>query len=217
MLSAKSSGGSSSSKGGKRMRLKWRRSRFSRRIMIHMLPHCSMAGGHMAAVSRRRSAWHPLQWHPHLQDPAQPLHLCRPNTWQQLRTCARYTGSMTSGISSTKLMAPVTWYSVCTCRTCGQQPQAAAAAKMTPTADAWSFQATAATNQVSAHYSNKPQCDRRTVGHLLPLPAAAHLLPWHGHVLQQLVDRVRHKLERSQVHTLVMPAAWFVQESVSKS
>ena len=35
---------------------------------------------------------------------------------------------------------------------------------------------------------------------------AAHLLPGHGHVLQQLVNRVRHKLERSQVHTLVVPA-----------
>ncbi len=49
------------------MRLKCRRSRFSRRIMIHMVPHWAM-----------------------------------------------YTGSMTHGISSTKLMAPVMWYSTWT-------------------------------------------------------------------------------------------------------
>ena len=53
------------------MRLKWRRSLFSRRIMTHIVPH-----------------------------------------W------ATYTGSMTRGSSSTKLMAPVTWYSTRTCLTC---------------------------------------------------------------------------------------------------
>ena len=30
---------------GKRMRLKWRRSRFSRRIMIHIVPHCARYTG----------------------------------------------------------------------------------------------------------------------------------------------------------------------------
>ncbi len=37
----------SSSKGGKRIRLKWRLSRFSRRIMIHIVPHCAMYTGSM--------------------------------------------------------------------------------------------------------------------------------------------------------------------------
>ena len=55
------------------MRLKCRRSRFSRRIMIHMLPHCA--------------------------------------------TC---TGSTVQVISLTKVMAPVTWYSARTLRTCSQ-------------------------------------------------------------------------------------------------
>lgn len=34
---------------------------------------------------------------------------------------------------------------------------------------------------------------------------AAHLLPGHGHVLQQLVHSVWHKLERPKIHSLVMP------------
>lgn len=38
---------------------------------------------------------------------------------------------------------------------------------------------------------------------LLQLPA--HLLPGHGHVLQQLVHCMRHELERAQVHALVVP------------
>mmetsp|Transcript_8730 Transcript_8730/g.18588 ORF Transcript_8730/g.18588 Transcript_8730/m.18588 type:complete len:335 (-) Transcript_8730:298-1302(-) len=33
----------------------------------------------------------------------------------------------------------------------------------------------------------------------------ADLLPWHRHVLQQLVHRMRHKLECAEVHSLVMP------------
>lgn len=33
----------------------------------------------------------------------------------------------------------------------------------------------------------------------------AHLLPRHRHVLEQLEDRMRHVLERSQVHALVVP------------
>ena len=36
-------------------------------------------------------------------------------------------------------------------------------------------------------------------------PEKTHLLPGHGHVLQQLVHCVGHKLECSQVYTLIMP------------
>lgn len=32
-----------------------------------------------------------------------------------------------------------------------------------------------------------------------------YLLPWHGHVLQQLVDSMGYKLEGAQVDPLVMP------------
>jgi hypothetical protein len=58
------------------MRLKWRRSRFSRRIMIHMVPHCAKKTGSMIFWLSAQKVMAPLQWY---------------TVWQ-LRICCQGTG-----------------------------------------------------------------------------------------------------------------------------
>jgi hypothetical protein len=44
------------------MRLKWRRSRFSRRIMIHIVPHCAMYTGSMTHGTSLMNVMAPVMW-----------------------------------------------------------------------------------------------------------------------------------------------------------
>ena len=44
------------------MRLKWRRSRFSRRIMIHIVPHCAMNTGSITSGTSLTKEMAPVMW-----------------------------------------------------------------------------------------------------------------------------------------------------------